>query len=80
MSRSPDLPCSTETLAAIWADLNSRFFDGTLPFIDIVWSTRLTASVGLFVTIVQRWGMNQPRHREIRLSVPLLSRALAKTP
>ena len=85
MSRSPELPCSTETLATIWADLNSRYFDGTLPFIDIVWSTRLTASIGLFVTTVgprvsrQRWGMNQPRHREIRLSVPLLSRALAKT-
>jgi predicted SprT family Zn-dependent metalloprotease len=86
MSRSRDWPCSIETLAAIWSDLNSRYFDGTLPAIDIVWSTRLTASVGLFVTTVgprvsaQRWGMNQPRHREIRLSVPLLARAFAKAP
>jgi predicted SprT family Zn-dependent metalloprotease len=56
-----------------------------LPPIDIVWSTRLTASVGLFVTTVgprtsvQRWGTTVPHRREIRLSVPLLARALAKT-
>ena len=86
MSRSRDLPCSTEKLAAIWSALNARYFGGTLPPVDIVWSTRLTASVGLFVTTVgprvstQRWGMSPQRHREIRLSVPLLERALAKTP
>jgi predicted SprT family Zn-dependent metalloprotease len=86
MSRSRDLPCSTEKLAAIWSDLNTRYFGGTLPPIDIVWSTRLTASVGLFVTTVgprisgQRWGMTAPRRREIRLSVPLLARVFAKTP
>jgi|GEM_PF-1873264 len=85
MSPSHDLPCSTEKLAAIWADLNTRYFKGTLPPIDIVWSTRLTSSVGLFVTTigprmsVQRWGMSAPRHREIRLSVPLLAQAFAKT-
>ena len=80
------LPCSAEHLPGIWSDLNCRYFDGTLPPIGIVWSTRLTASIGLFVTTVgprvsiQRRGMNQPRHREIRLSAPLLARALAKTP
>jgi predicted SprT family Zn-dependent metalloprotease len=85
MSRSRPLPCSSQKLVAIWADLNSRYFDGTLPSIDIVWSTRLTASVGLFVTTVgprmstQRWGTSVPRHREIRLSVPLLAQACAKT-
>jgi predicted SprT family Zn-dependent metalloprotease len=85
MSPSHDLPCSTEELAAIWADLNTRYFKGILSPIDIVWSTRLTASVGLFVTTigprmsVQRWGMSAPRHREIRLSVPLLAQAFAKT-
>jgi predicted SprT family Zn-dependent metalloprotease len=86
MSRSRDLPCSVEQLAAIWSDLNTRYFGGTLPPIDIVWSTRLTASVGLFVTTIgprmsiQRWGTTAPRRREIRLSVPLLARVVAKTP
>ncbi len=86
MSQSRSLPCSTQKLTAIWADLNVRYFDGALPPIDIVWSTRLTAAVGLFVTTAdprvpqQRWGMKGARHREIRLSVPLLSQALAKTP
>jgi predicted SprT family Zn-dependent metalloprotease len=86
MSRPHDLPCSTEQLTTIWSDLNTRYFGGTLPPIDIVWSTRLTASVGLFVTTigprisVQRWGMTAPRRREIRLSVPLLARVVAKTP
>jgi len=80
------LPYSTEKLARIWSDLNTRYFSGTLPPIDIVWSTRLTASVGLFVTTVgprmsvQRWGMSTTRRREIRLSVPLLSQAFAKSP
>lgn len=85
MSPPRPLPCSNQKLAAIWADLNTRYFDGTLPPIGVVWSTRLTASVGLFVTTVgprmsaQRWGMNVPRHREIRLSVPLLAQAAAKS-
>lgn len=80
------LPCSAATLVAIWSNLNSQYFNGALPPIDIVWSTRLTASVGLFVTSVgprvfrQRWGMKPPRYREIRLSVPLLARAFAKAP
>jgi len=82
-SRPP--PCSNQKLAAIWAELNSRYFEGMLPPIDLAWSTRLTASVGLFVTSVgprtstQRWGMIVPRHREIRLSVPLLAQAAART-
>lgn len=86
MAGSRDWPCSVKELAAIWVDLNARHFNGTLPPIDIVWSTRLTASVGLFVTTVgprtsiQRWGMSAPRHREIRLSAPLLAQAFAKTP
>lgn len=86
MSRSRSLPCSRQKLTAIWAGLNARCFDGALPPIDIVWSTRLTAAVGLFVTTAgprmsqQRGGMKGARHREIRLSVPLLAQALAKTP
>jgi predicted SprT family Zn-dependent metalloprotease len=82
---SRPLPCSHQKLAAIWADLNTRYFEGMLPPIDLIWSTRLTASVGLFVTTVgprmstQRWGTNMPRHREIRLSVPLLAQAAART-
>ena len=85
MSQPRPLPCSNQELAAIWAELNTRYFEETLPPIDLVWSTRLTASVGLFVTTLgprmspQRWGTNVPRHREIRLSVPLLAQAAART-
>jgi hypothetical protein len=33
-----------EQLQTHWADLNGRYFGGTLPPIDIVWSSRLTSS------------------------------------
>lgn len=60
-------------LQRLWTDLNLRWFDGGLPSIEIVWSRRLTASAGLFVS---RGGPRMPaiggRQRRIRLSAPLL--------
>ena len=75
-----------ESLQLEWRDLNKRFFAGLLPPIPIVWSRRLTSSIGLFVS------RNGPRsrrphetkrprsHREIRLSQPLLERLTNRTP
>lgn len=60
-------------LQRLWTDLNLRHFGGGLPAIEIVWSRRLTASAGLFVS---RGGPRAPgigaRQRRIRLSAPLL--------
>lgn len=65
-----------EDLQASWRDLNSRYFSNSLPPIDIVWSRRLTASAGLFVShggprTMKFMGL-RPRRRVIRLSAPLL--------
>jgi len=62
----------------MWRDLACRFFENRLPAISIEWSTRLTASAGLFVSQVgprSRWVSSAYRHgaaRVIRLSAPLL--------
>ena len=62
----------------MWQELACRFFENRLPTIRIEWSTRLTASAGLFVSQVgprSRWVSSAYRHgaaRVIRLSVPLL--------
>ena len=62
----------------MWQRLSSRFFDNRLPAITIEWSTRLTASTGLFVSQVgprSRWVFAVYQHGEarvIRLSAPLL--------
>ena len=65
-------------LQALWRDLNGRYFAGLLPPIAIVWSRRLTSSVGMFAS---RSGPRTPQpaaaghcRREIRLSLPLLER------
>ncbi len=73
---------SIEELHARWRDLNGQFFAGSLPPIAIVWSRRLTASVGMFVShrgprII---GSTGDGHREIRLSRPILERLTARTP
>lgn len=66
------------SVQAMWQDLASRFFENRLPPITIEWSTRLTASAGLFVSQVgprSRWVSSAYRHgdaRVIRLSAPLL--------
>lgn len=69
---------SQEGLQALWRDLNARYFAGLLPPIAIVWSRRLTSSVGMFAS---RSGPRTPQpasaghcRREIRLSLPLLER------
>ncbi len=77
-SRLADLPLSLEELQTMWSSLNASYFDNRLPSIEIQWSTRLTSSVGLFVS---RSGPRtlqvspETRHgtgRVIRLSLPLL--------
>src|SRR6476660_1598986 len=79
-------PLSALQLADIWHDLNRRYFDGTLPPIALVWSRRLTSSVGMFVSRAgprSSWGDSatpKSPKREIRLSVPLLTPLLARTP
>ena len=47
-----------------------------MPPVTIVWSRRLTASIGMFVS---RGGPRAPQHREIRLSRPLLERLADRT-
>ena len=67
-----------EQLRARWVNLNARYFGGALPAIDIVWSSRLTSSAGMFVSHAGprsredgRSETGRPR-RLIRLSAPLL--------
>ena len=74
---------SQEGLQARWRDLNARYFAGLLPPIAIVWSRRLTSSVGMFTS---RSGPRTPHpasashcRREIRLSLPLLERLAERT-
>ena len=73
-------PLSRCELQSLWSSLNARYFASRLLPIEIQWSTRLTSSVGLFVS--QSGPRTQSvapetRHgsgRVIRLSLPLLSR------
>jgi predicted SprT family Zn-dependent metalloprotease len=74
---------SQEALQLQWHHLNQRYFAGLLPPISIVWSRRLTSSVGMFAS---RGGprARQPsavlcNRREIRLSRPLLERLAERT-
>ena len=78
--RTPvNLPLSVEHLQSIWRELNDSYFQNRLPAIEIQWSTRLTASAGLFRSRTGpriSWVSPEERHgkgRVIRLSVPLLS-------
>jgi len=75
---------SIDTLQAHWHNLNARYFGNRLPPIPILWSNRLTSSVGMFAS---RGGPRSKhpqastvRHREIRLSRPLLERLAERTP
>lgn len=74
---SPGLP-SVERLQALWRELNGRYFRGALPPVEIIWSRRLTASAGMFVSHVgpraktQLGSDTRPERRLIRLSLPLL--------
>ncbi len=77
--RTPiNVPLSAERLQSIWQELNDSYFQKRLPAIEIQWSTRLTASAGLFLSQTgPRISLVAPekRHgkgRVIRLSIPLL--------
>ena len=85
-SSAPDLSIllSPEGLQARWRHLNARHFAGSLRPIEIVWSRRLTASVGMFAC---RQGpkafyplAGAHSRREIRLSLPLFEQLAARTP
>ncbi len=70
-------PATRERLHAHWVDLNTRYFEGALPPIEIVWSSRLTSSAGMFVSHTgprSRDGRTEGgrARRLIRLSSPLL--------
>ncbi|MFO0705915.1 MAG: SprT-like domain-containing protein [Nitrospira sp.] len=77
---------SVEQLQENWRELNDRYFAGLLPSIAIVWSRRLTSSVGMFVSRGgprPRLGTELPptrSRREIRLSEPLMARLAEHTP
>ena len=78
-------PLSTERLQNVWRDLNGQYFGGDLPSIAIVWSRRLTSSVGMFVSRrgprprLDRDGLRPPTKREIRLSLPLLQQVVRRS-
>ena len=67
-----------ETVQAMWQSLAHHFFENRLPLITIEWSTRLTASAGMFVSQIgprSWWASREYRQgaaRIIRLSAPLL--------
>lgn len=75
---------SSEELQLRWRELNARYFSSLLPPISIVWSRRLTASVGMFVSRggprASGEGVSGRGRREIRLSLPLLERLAERTP
>ena len=71
-------PVSLQDLQRLWSRLSYQYFEGRLPPIRIEWSSRLTASSGMFVSQVgprSRHVSREERHgsaRCIRLSLPLL--------
>ena len=79
-------PLISSQLTEIWHDLNLRYFENALPPIALVWSKRLTSSVGMFVSRTgprSSWAdgaTSKASKREIRLSIPLLTPLLARTP
>jgi predicted SprT family Zn-dependent metalloprotease len=78
MSPRQSPPATSQHLTQMWSELNGRYFSGLLPAIDLVWSRRLTSSVGMFVSHggprASRTAVTPRRspRREIRLSLPLL--------
>lgn len=85
MSPRLSLPVTSQRLAQMWGELNSRYFAGLLPSIDLVWSRRLTSSVGMFVSRrgprprLSPEGLRPSLKREIRLSFPLLHEAVRRS-
>ena len=78
-------PLPTERLQNIWRDFNGQYFGGALSPIAIVWSRRLTSSVGMFVSRrgprprLDLDGLRPPTRREIRLSLPLLQQVVQQS-
>ena len=85
MSPRQSPPVTSQHLTRMWSELNGRYFDGALPPIDITWSRRLTAAVGLFVSHrgprprLDQGGHRPPARREIRLSLPLLHQVIQRS-
>jgi len=85
MSPHQSPPVTSQHLTQMWSQLNGRYFAGRLPPIDLVWSRRLTSSVGLFVSRrgprprLDRSGLRPPTRREIRLSLPLLQQVVQRS-
>lgn len=83
---SPLAEFSQQYLQAAWTDLNRRYFRGALPPIPILWSSRLTASMGLFYSrvglrsSVNTERMSNPDRRVIRLSLPLFRQLHTQPP
>ena len=79
-------PLCQSQLIDMWRHLNVRYFEGALRPIALVWSRRLTSSVGMFVSRAgprSSWGESQAAKTskcEIRLSLPLLTPLLARSP
>jgi len=72
------VPVPVDHLQTLWKSLANSYFSNRLPPIRIEWSSRLTASTGLFVSHVGPrsrdliWGDQRGSARLIRLSAPLL--------
>jgi predicted SprT family Zn-dependent metalloprotease len=63
-----------------WQHLNGRYFSGSLPSIAILWSPRLTSSVGMFASRGGPRTSSGQGSREIRLSLPLFVKLADRTP
>jgi len=85
MSPRQSPPVTLQHLTQMWSELNGRYFAGLLPPINLVWSRRLTSSVGMFVSRrgprprLDRDGLRPPTRREIRLSLPLLHQVVQRS-
>ena len=73
------LPTS-DGLQTRWQYLNRRYFSGSLPLIAVLWSSRLTSSVGMFASRGGPRASVDPDGREIRLSLPLFVRLVNRAP
>lgn len=77
---------TTEYLQTRWTELNRRYFRQALPPIHILWSSRLTASMGVFFSRsgprarTTNGGSLAPERRVIRLSLPLFRQLDASRP
>ena len=77
-ANSSNVPLPVARLQEFWKSLADKYFFSRLPSISIEWSSRLTASTGMFVSRVgprsrhMSWVDRHGQARKIRLSAPLL--------